>query len=124
MKWIKLLQTPFPLGLNDTIYHEGNISKMPDFDAFFLLECRKRKTRALGIRKNGNYKRKNRANKRANNCLSKILKDHSRHSMLSFLGSLAIIVLCSLDSEVNKFYDHLYEAVLLTRCYTPSLNRF
>ena len=29
LKWIKLLQTPFPLGFNDNIYHEGNISKMP-----------------------------------------------------------------------------------------------
>ena len=36
LKWIKLLQTPFPLGLNDNIYHEGNISKMPDFDVFSL----------------------------------------------------------------------------------------
>ena len=34
LKWIKLLQTPFPLGFNDNIYHEGNISKMPDFDVF------------------------------------------------------------------------------------------
>ena len=32
LKWIKLLQTPFPLGFNDNIYHEGNISKMPDFE--------------------------------------------------------------------------------------------
>ena len=30
------LQSPFPLGFNDTIYHEGKISKMPDFDVFFL----------------------------------------------------------------------------------------
>ena len=28
LKWIKLLQTPFPLGFNDNIYHEGNISKI------------------------------------------------------------------------------------------------
>ena len=34
LKWIKLLQTPFPLGLNDDIYHAGNISKMPEFDVF------------------------------------------------------------------------------------------
>ena len=27
LKMIKLLQTPFPLGFNDNIYHEGNISK-------------------------------------------------------------------------------------------------
>ena len=48
LKWIKLLQTPFPLGLNDNIYHEGNISKMPDFDVFSLLEIRKRKSRSHG----------------------------------------------------------------------------
>ena len=39
-KWIKILQTPFPLGLNDNIYHEGNISKMPNFDVLTLLESR------------------------------------------------------------------------------------
>ena len=36
LKLIKFLQSPFPLGLNDNISHEGNISKMPDFDVFFL----------------------------------------------------------------------------------------
>ena len=36
LQWIKFLQSPFPLGFNDNIYHEGNISKMPDFDVFFL----------------------------------------------------------------------------------------
>ena len=29
------MQSPFPLGFADDIYHEGNTSKMPDFDAFF-----------------------------------------------------------------------------------------
>ena len=66
LKWIKLLQTPFPLGFNDNIYHEGNISKMPDFDVFSLLEIRKRKSRSHGIRKKGNGKRKKRAVKRSN----------------------------------------------------------
>ena len=36
LKWIKLLQTPFPLGFKDNIYQEGNISKMPDFNVIFL----------------------------------------------------------------------------------------
>ena len=36
LKWIKLLQTPHPLGFNDNIYHEGNISRLPDFDVFSL----------------------------------------------------------------------------------------
>ena len=37
LKWIKLLQTPHPLGFNDNIYHEKNISRLPDFDVFFFL---------------------------------------------------------------------------------------
>ena len=36
LKWIKLLQTPHPLGFNDKIYHEGNISRLSDFDVFSL----------------------------------------------------------------------------------------
>ena len=41
--------------------------------------------------------------------------------MLSYLSSLPISVLHSLDTEVNKFYDRsnrLYDAALLTKCYT------
>ena len=112
LKWIKLLQTPFPLGFNDNIYHEGNISKMPDFDVFSLLEIRKRKSRSHGIRKKGNGKRKKRAVKRSNTSLkdlSKVLEDHGRHSMLSFLSSLPISVLLILDTEANKFYDRNHQ---------------
>ena len=39
----------------------------------------------------------------------------------SFLSSLPISVLLILDTEANKFYDRnhqLYDAALLTRCYT------
>ena len=53
--------------------------------------------------------------------LSKVLEDHGRHSMISFLSSLPISVLRILDTENNKFYDknhQLYDAALLTRCYT------
>ena len=28
-------------GFNDNIYHEGNISKMPDFDSFFSFGMQK-----------------------------------------------------------------------------------
>ena len=41
--------------------------------------------------------------------------------MLSYLSSLTISVLRTLDTEANKFYDRtnrLYDAALLTRCYT------
>ena len=52
---IKLLQTPHPLGLNDNIYHEGNFSRLPDFDVVSLLNIRKHNKR-----KNRNLKRNDR----------------------------------------------------------------
>ena len=39
LKWIKSFKTPFHLGFNDNIYHEGKISKMPDFVDFFSFGC-------------------------------------------------------------------------------------
>ena len=51
LKWIKLLQTPNPMGFNDNIYHECNLSKMPDFDVFPLLEFQKRTARSHGIKR-------------------------------------------------------------------------
>ena len=41
--------------------------------------------------------------------------------MISFISSLRIPVLRILDIEANRFYDRnhqMYEAALLTRCYT------
>ena len=58
LKWLKSLQTHFPLGFIDNIYHEENMSKMPDFDLFSLLDIPKRNRRSRGNRKNGNLKRK------------------------------------------------------------------
>ena len=106
------------------IYHEGNISKMPDFDVLTLLESHKRKSRSHGIRKRGNDKRKRCAAMKLNislNDLAAKLREHGRHSMLSYLSSLPIAVLRSLDTEANRFYDRnrqMYDAALLTRCYT------
>ena len=66
-EWIKkTLQTPSPLGFNDSIHHEGNISKMTDFDVLSLLESRKRKSRSHGIRKKGDDKRKRCASMKLN----------------------------------------------------------
>ena len=81
LKWTKLLQTSFPLGFNDNIYHEGNISKMPDFDVFSLLEIRKRKSRSHGIRKKGNGGRGRHAVERSNTSL----EDLSRGIMVGAL---------------------------------------
>ena len=97
---------------------------MPDFDVFSLLEFRKRTARSHGIKKNGNCKHKSRVQKLANCTLRDLankLDVHGRHCMLSYLSSLHISVLRSLDTEANKFYDRtnrLYDTAVLTRCYT------
>ena len=57
LKWIKLLQTPHLLGFKYYIYHEGNISRLPDFDVFSLLYIHKRNKRSHGKRTNGHLKR-------------------------------------------------------------------
>ena len=119
LKWIKRLQTPFPLGVNDNIYHEGYISKIPDSNAFSLLDIRKRNKRSHGKRKNGNFKRKHKTVLYLFDL--KILLNSGRHQMLSKLASLSVSSLRKLDDKANKFYDRkhdLYKAALLTRCYT------
>ena len=88
LKWIKRLQTPFPLGFNDNIYHEGNISKMPDFDAFFLLDIKKRNKRSHGKRKNGKFKRKHKAVFSLFDL--NILLNSGRQQMLPKLTSLSV----------------------------------
>ena len=121
LKLITLLQTPFPLGFNDTIYHQGNISKMPDFDVFSLLDIRRRNRRSRCKHINGNLKRKHK-NKTfwTLKDLWKILKS-GRHQLLSKLSSLSIASLHKLDEEPNKFYDRkhdFYHTALLTQCNT------
>ena len=118
LKWIKRLQTPFPLGFNDNIYHEGNISEMVDFDAFSLLDIKKRNKRSHGKRKMAILNE----NKTVLSLFDlNILLNSGRHQMLSKLASLSVSSLRKLDDEANKFYDRkhdLYEAALLPRCYT------
>ena len=98
----------------------SNISRLPDFDVFSLLDIRKRNNRSHGKRKNGNLKRKNKHVLTLSE-LSIILKHSGRHMALSRLVTLSISSLCTLDIEANKFYDRahrLYDAAILTRCYT------
>ena len=80
-KWIKLLQTPHPLGFNNNIYHEGNISRLPDFDVFSLFDIHKRK--------NGNLKHKNKLVLTLSE-LSIILKHSGQHMPVSRLVTLSI----------------------------------
>ena len=89
-----------------------------------MLEFRKRTARSSRIKKNGNCKCKSRGQKLANCTLRDLaakLDTHGRHCMLSYLSLFPISDLRSLDTEDNKFYNRtnrLYDAALLTRCYT------
>ena len=85
---------------------------------FSVLECKKRKSRSHGKRKNGNIKRKICTEKRLYTSLKDLslaLTNHGRHGLFSFLSSLPISVLRNLELEANKLYDRankLYKAAL------------
>ena len=97
---------------------------MPDFDVFSLLEIRKRKRRSHGKRQKGNDKRKRCAAQKSGTSLynlSSKLREHSRHAMLfsQFPSNPGLTRFGYI--EANRFYDRnhqMYEAALLTRCYT------
>ena len=93
---------------------------------FSLLECKKRKSRSHGKRKNDNIKRKICTENHINTSLKdlSIASNHGRHGFLSFLSSSPISVLRNLELEANKLYDRankLYKAALRTRCYVQHL---
>ena len=121
--WIKFLQSPFPLGLMIINTMKVIFLKCQILMFFSLLECKRRKSRSHGKRKNGNIKRKTCTEKRTNASLKDLsiaLNNHGRHGLLSFLSSMPISVLRNLELEANKFYDRankLYKAALLRRCY-------
>ena len=58
--WIKRLQTPYPLGLNDQIYQQGNISSVrcSHINVFSLKPDVRKKRRSHGVRRNGLSRRK------------------------------------------------------------------
>ena len=73
---IKFLQPPFPLGLNDNIYHEKNIYKMQILIFFLFWNIKKCKSRSHGKRKNGDIKCKI--------CTEKTLEYFSKGSFFVF----------------------------------------
>ena len=105
--------------MEDT-YHEVNISNMPDYDVFSLLEFHKRTARSQEIKKNGNCKRKNRIQKLAN-CtlrdLAGILDVHGRRSMVSYLSSLPfkfyVVWILRLTNFARYLIDYMMMLYLL-----------
>lgn len=124
-EWIKKLQTPFPLGLNDNMYHFGNISKDPSIDIFSIFSIRKRKSRSHGLRKNGNIKRKSRLKLNVLE-LHNLFVNAGKHRMLSRLSSLSITSLREIDKEADQIvlrtHPH-YKTASLIQSYTQHVLR-
>lgn len=119
LAWIKRLQTPYPLGLNDNIYSIGNISKSDKIDIFSLFHERKRKTRSHGKRRNGNLKRRHRRVINLEQCYS-IFLNNGKHRLLSTLSSLSVSTLRSLGQEVSRLLlrtDPKYECCCIIDSY-------
>lgn len=117
--WIKCLQTPYPLGLNDNIYTLGNISKLSSIDIFNLFNHRKRKRRSHGKNINGNIKRKRRLNLTVLEC-NDILISSGRHKLLSALYSLSIKSLKRLNEEADTIFmrtNPLYNTASIIQLY-------
>ena len=77
LNWIKRLQTPYPLGLNDQIYQQGNILSI---NVFSLKPDVRRKRRSHGVRRNGQSRRKQRLNRSLDDLL-RIAKNNGRHEL-------------------------------------------
>ena len=90
LSWIKRLQTPFPLGPNDQIYQQGNISSVRSNINVFSLKpdiCRKR--RSHGLRRNGLSGRKQRLNRSLDDLL-RIANNNGRHELLHAFPSIPV----------------------------------
>lgn len=125
LNWIKNLQTPFPLGLNDNIYQSGNISKKPKIDIFSIFSIRKRKKRSHGARKNGNVKRKSRKFVSIAD-LHTIRVQSGKHAMLSRLTCLSLASLRAIDEKADKIVlrtDLHYTTAILIQKYTKHVLR-
>ena len=125
LEWIKKLQTPFPLGLNDNIYQSGNISKDPNIDIFSIFSIRKRKSRSHGKRKNGNIKRKSRK-KISVSDLHNLLSTAGKHAMLSLLSSLSVSSLRDIDKQADRIdlrTNPFYYTACLIQKYTQHVLR-
>ena len=88
--WIKRLQTLYPLGLNDQIYQQGNISSVrSNINVFSLKPAVRRKRRSHGVRRNGLSRRKQRLNSSLDDLL-RIAKNNGRHELLHALSSIPV----------------------------------
>ena len=99
---IKLLQTPFYLGLNDQIYQQGNISSVrSNINVFSLKPDVRRKRRSHGVRHNGLSRRKQRLIRSLDDLL-RIAINNGRHELLHALSSIPVSKLKPIPDEADR----------------------
>ena len=102
LHWLKQLQTPYPLGLNDQIYQQGNISNNnTNMDVFSLKPDVKRRHRSHGRRRNGTKRRKSRLNRSVDDLLT-IARNNGRHELLHALSTIPVTRLKSISDEADR----------------------
>ena len=102
LNWIKRLQTPYPLGLNDQIFQQGNISSVRShMNVFSLKPDVRRKRRSHGVRRNGLSRRKQRLNRSLYDLL-RIAKNNGRHEVLHALASIPVSRLKPILDEADR----------------------
>ena len=125
LKWIKFLQSPFPLGFLMIIYTmKVTFLKCQILMFFFLLWNVKYVKEDLMVNvKMATLSAKFVFEKRLNSSLKDLslaLTNHGPNGLFSFLSSLPISVLRNLELEAIILYDRankLCKAALLSRCY-------
>ena len=125
LNWIRNLQSPFPLGLNDNIYQAGNISKDPSIDIFKIFSIRKRKTCSHGSRKNGKIKKRSRK-KMSISDLHDIRLSIDKHKISSLLITLPLTSLKEIDKQADQIVlrtDPLIKTACLIQSYTQHVLR-
>ena len=102
LSWITKLQTAYPLGLNDQIYGQGNISSSStNINVFSIRPNTKRKHRSHGKRRNKKLRKRARVHRTLTDLLI-IARNGGRHELLHALSSIPAVQLKSIldDAQV------------------------
>ena len=87
LKWIKQLQTVYPLGLNDNVMGVGNVSKLTNINIMEISSKKSRNNRPHGRRINRNKRKFHRVFVSLSDLLN-IFKNNGRHKLLCKLSTI------------------------------------
>ena len=104
LAWVTKLQSAYPLGLNDHIYGQGNISSnSTNINAFSIRMETKRKNRSHGKRRTRKIRVANRVHRTLDDLLC-IARNGGRHELLHALSTIPAIRLKSILDEAEQAF--------------------